>query len=104
MCWWDREGDKELISGAAVFLRSNVETERERSTLSRSALRGIEGRDSLELKDREVDLGQNPGQMTCTTKFPICPLISLSAPVKHKSVITVHIQYAGHGTYLYIAV
>lgn len=92
MCWWDREGDKELISRAAVFA-VNGETERERSTLSSSELGGKEGRDSLEFKDREVDLGQNPGQTTRTTKLPISPaLISLSAPVTHKSVITVHVH------------
>lgn len=96
-----QEGDKELISRAAVFLLPNGETEREHSTLSISELEGKEGRDSLEFKDREMDLGQNPGQMTRTTKLPICPLISLSAPVKHKSVITVHIhmQNTGHKTH-----
>lgn len=101
MCWWDRKSDKELISKAAFFAVKWGDGEREHSTLSLLELEGKEGRDSLKLKDREVDLGRNPGQATRTTKLPVCPLISLSAPVKHKSVITVHIRIQNTGHYLH---
>lgn len=62
-----------------------------------------EGRDSLEVKDKEVDLGQNPGQMIRMTKRLVCPLIALSAPVRQ---ISHHdaLSYAEHVTYLYIEV
>lgn len=94
MCWRDRRDDKELISRAAVFAVKWGDGKR---TFNLFYIRAQRQRDSLEFKDREVDLGQNPGRMTCTTKLLICPLTSLSAPVKHKSVITVHIHMQNAG-------
>lgn len=75
-------------------MRSNGETERERSTLSISELEGKEGRDSLEIKDREVDLEQYQGQMTHTHDKTSHLSLDITdiAPVKHKSVITVHVH------------
>lgn len=58
-----------------------------------------EARDSLEVKDKEVDLGQNPGQMIRMTKRLVCPLIALSAPVTQ---ISHHdaLSYAEHVAYI----